>query len=307
MYYFIVNEHGGSGQAVKTWEKVKAVLDKKNVQYKYFVPELKGYAAVLAEQISEITDDDDIRLVVVGGDGTINEVLNGIRNFDRIKFGVIPTGSGNDFSRGLGLPLKKPEKVTEMILNSSGTRKIDLGLTESAGRKRIFGISSGYGMDAIVGTGINTSKIKVIMNKLHLNSLSYAVLTVITLFSMKTYKFKVSVDDGPLMEFDKAIFLAAMNFPCEGGGVPMAPKATAQDGKVSFCIAYGIPKWRTFFAFPVLLAAKHEKIKGFKVLDGKKLDVYSDIPTISATDGELFGNLTEVHFKCLENKLTILL
>lgn len=306
MYYFIVNEHGGSGQAVETWKRVQAVLDEKKIEYRHFVPECKGYAAVLAEQISELPEDD-IKLIVVGGDGTINEVLNGIRSFERIKFGVIPTGSGNDFCRGLGLPLGEPEKVVEMILNANETKSIDLGVAESGGRRRIFGISSGYGLDAIVGTGINTSRIKVVMNKLHLNSLSYAVMTVKTLFSMKTYNFKISVDGGALIDLSRVIFLAAMNFPCEGGGVPMAPRATATDGKISFCVAYGIPKWRTFFAFPVLLAAKHEKIKGFKVYDAKTLDVYSDMPTVSATDGELFGELTHVHYECLESKLKVLM
>lgn len=306
MYYFIVNEHGGSGQAVNVWNRVQKVLDERGVKYEKFVPQTKGYAAVLAEQISE-KEEDDIRLIVVGGDGTINEVLNGIRSFERIKFMVIPTGSGNDFSRGLDLPLKNPELVVEQILNSTGTKTIDLGLVESGGRRRIFGISSGYGLNAIVGTGINTSKIKVVMNKLHLNSLSYALMTIKTLFTMKTSTFKISFDGGPLQEFDRTIFLAAMNFPCEGGGVPMAPKASAHDGKLSFTLAARIPKWKCFLAFPFLLAARQDLIKGFFMRDAKTADVFSSEPTISHTDGELFGNISKVHYECLTAKLKILL
>ncbi len=306
MYYFIVNEHGGSGQAVNVWNRVQKVLNERGVKYEKFVPETKGYAAVLAEQISE-KEEDDIRLIVVGGDGTINEVLNGIRSFERIKFMVIPTGSGNDFSRGLGIPLKNPELVVEQILNSTGTKTIDLGLVESGGRRRVFGISSGYGLNAIVGTGINTSKIKVVMNKLHLNSLSYALMTIKTLFTMKTSTFKISFDGGPLQEFDRTIFLAAMNFPCEGGGVPMAPKASAHDGKLSFTLAARIPKWKCFLAFPFLLAARQDLIKGFFMRDAKTADVFNSEPTISHTDGELFGNISKVHYECLESKLKILL
>lgn len=305
MYYFIVNEQGGSGQAVDVWQRVKSVVEKRNIEYQFFVPRCKGYAAVLAEQISE-KEDDDIRLIVVGGDGTINEVLNGIRSFERIKFGVIPTGSGNDFCRGLNLPLKNTEKIIEMILNSTRTKTIDLGVTESGGRRRYFGISSGFGLNAIVGTGINSSKIKVVMNKLRLNSLSYAVMTVKTLFSMKTSTFKVSFDGGPLQEFKKAIFLAAMNFPCEGGGVPMAPDAKSSDGELSFCIAYGIPKWQTFFDFPVLLRGRHGRLKGFFLKNAKVVDVFSDDATVSHTDGELFGNLKTVHYECVPQKLKIL-
>ncbi len=306
MYYFIVNEYGGSGQAVETWSRVQKILDERGVKYKKFVPETKGYAAVLAEQISE-SEDDDIRLIVVGGDGTINEVLNGIRSFERVKFMVIPTGSGNDFSRGLGLPLKQPEKVLDMILSSTGTKTIDLGMVQSGGRQRVFGISSGFGLDAIVGTGLNSSKIKVVMNKLHLNSLSYALLTIKTLFSMRTATFKISFDGGPLQEFDRSIFLAAMNFQCEGGGVPMAPKASAHDGKISFTLAGRIPKWKCFLDFPFLLAGRQDKIKGFYMQDARAADVFSSIPTTSHTDGELFGNVSKIHYECLPAKLKILL
>ncbi|WP_149553871.1 diacylglycerol/lipid kinase family protein [Treponema pectinovorum] len=306
MYYFIVNEYGGSGQARRTWERVQSVLDEQKIKYQKFVPECKGYSAVLAEHISEL-EDDDIRLVVVGGDGTVNEVLNGIRSFERIKFGVIPTGSGNDFCRGLKLPLKDVEKITRMILSSKQTKNIDLGIVSSGGRRRIFAISSGFGLNAIVGTGINTSKLKVFMNKLHLNSMSYALLTIKTLFSMKTCNFKLSFDGEPLQEFDRAIFLAAMNFPCEGGGVPMAPNATANDGKLSFTLAARIPKWKCFFAFPFLLAAKQHLIKGFFTRDAKTLDVFSSPATISHTDGELFGNLEKIHYECLPQKLKLLI
>lgn len=306
MFYFIVNEHGGSGQAVGVWNKVQKILDERGVKYQKFVPETKGYAAVLAEQISE-KEDDDIRLIVVGGDGTINEVLNGIRSFERLKFMVIPTGSGNDFSRGLGLPLKNTEKVVDMILNSTGIKTIDLGMVESGGRRRIFGISSGLGLNALVGTEINRSKIKNIMNKLHLNSLSYAVMTVKTLFTMKTSTFKVSFDGGALQEFDRAIFLAAMNFPCEGGGVPMAPKANANDGKLSFTLAARIPKWKCFIAFPFLLAARQDLIKGFFMKDARTVDVFTSETNVSHTDGELFGKVNKIHYECLARKLKILL
>lgn len=306
MFYFIVNEQGGSGKTVGVWNRVQKILDERGVKYQKFVPEAKGYAAVLGEIISE-KEDDDIRLIVVGGDGTINEVLNGIRSFERVKFMVIPTGSGNDFSRGLGLPLKNTEKIVDMILNSTGTKAIDLGVAESCGRRRFFGISSGLGLNALVGTEINRSKIKVVMNKLHLSSLSYAVMTVKMLFSMKTSDFKVSFDGGPMQVFDRTIFMAAMNFPCEGGGVPMAPKASASDGKISFTFASGIPKWKCFLAFPFLLAARQDLVKGFFMKEARTVDVFTSEPAVSHTDGELFGRVNKIHYECLAGKLKVLL
>mgnify|MGYP000181766728 CR=1 FL=1 len=62
---------------------------------------MKGMLRKLAEQISRVKGEEPVYLLVVGGDGTINEVLNGITDFDKVRFGVIPTGSGNDFGRNL--------------------------------------------------------------------------------------------------------------------------------------------------------------------------------------------------------------
>ncbi len=306
MYHFIVNLHGASGKAFLKWNKIKELLKQKNVTYKLHVLQRAGHATQIAREISQ-SEENDIKIVVIGGDGTINEVLNGITSFERIKLGVIPTGSGNDFSRGINVPRHNQEKALDLILNSNGGKKIDLGCVESEGKRRIFAISSGFGMDAIVGTGINTSKIKKVMNFMHLNKLSYAILTIITLFKMKTYRAKISFDGEDLLTFEKLIFMAVMNFKAEGGGVPMAPDASGEDALLSVCIASGIPKWKTFLKFPLLCMGKHSKSKGFFLRNCRSLDLFSESPSISHTDGEYFGNLTKIHYECLPSKLTVLI
>lgn len=306
MYHFIVNIHGASGKAFLKWNKIKELLKAKNVEFKVHVLQRAGHATQIAKEISQ-SEENDIKIVVIGGDGTINEVLNGITSFERIKLGVIPTGSGNDFSRGINAPRHDQEKALDLILNSKGDKKIDLGCVEADGKRKVFAISSGFGLDAIVGTTVNTSKIKKIMNFIHLNKLSYALLTVATLFKMQTYKAKISFDGSELVSFEKLIFMAAMNLPAEGGGVPMAPDAKGNDGQLSVCIAYGLPKWITFFKFPLLCLGKHSNSKGFLIKNCKTLDLFSEEPSVSHTDGELFGNLTKIHYECLPSKLTLLI
>ena len=99
MYHFIVNLTGGSGKAKKTWDRVSAILEKNNVEYTLHQSEYEGHSAVIAKELT--SGSEEVNIVIVGGDGTINEVLNGIVDFSKVKFGVIPTGSGNDFARGL--------------------------------------------------------------------------------------------------------------------------------------------------------------------------------------------------------------
>ncbi|MBR1405006.1 MAG: diacylglycerol kinase family lipid kinase [Treponema sp.] len=307
MYHFIVNIHGGSGKAFLKWNKIRALLREKKVEFKVRVPQGVGDATRIAKEISELPDDD-IKIVVVGGDGTINEVLNGITDFSRVKLGLIPTGSGNDFTRGMKLPRHNPQKALSIILNSKGDKKIDLGKTTALATNdsRIFGISSGFGLDAIVGTGINEAKIKKILNWVHLGKLSYAFLTIQTLFTMKTYEVSLSFDDEEPMKFNKLIFLAAMNFKAEGGGVPMSPKARGDDGELSVCMAAGVPKILTFFKFPLLCLGLHGHSKGFYLRNCKTLELHSNEKSILHTDGELVGSVDSVKFEVLPQKLTML-
>ncbi|MBB5226062.1 diacylglycerol kinase family lipid kinase [Treponema ruminis] len=308
MYHFIVNIHGGSGKAFLKWNKIRELLKKKKVEFKVHVPQRVGHAMQIAKEVSSLAEDD-IKIVVVGGDGTINEVLNGITDFSRIKLGLIPTGSGNDFARGVKIPRHNQKKALDIILKSKADKKIDLGRSSvlSTGDSRIFAISSGFGLDAIVGTGLNQAKIKKILNWMHLGALGYVVLTVQTLFTMKTYSVSLKFDDDEPLSFNKLIFLAAMNFKAEGGGVPMCPKAKGDDGLLSICMAAGVPKVLTFLLFPLLCMGLHGRSKGFYLRNCKKLVLESDSKSILHTDGELVGNVDRVQFEVLPQKLTMLI
>ena len=109
----------------------------------------------------------------------------------------------------------------------------------------------GAGLDALVCKKALKSKVKDALNKLHLGKLTYLFLTVQSLFTMQTTDAGAVFDGKGQKNHKKMIFAAAMNFRAEGGGVPMAPGADAQDGKLSVCMAWGIPKWRTFFMFTI--------------------------------------------------------
>ena len=310
MYYFIVNYTGGSGRARKTWNEVHKNLKLKGVTYKAYVTKYKGHATRLAEKISSL-DDDDIRIIVVGGDGSINEVLNGIRDFSKVKLGVIPTGSGNDFAKELCIS-SDPKEALEMILSSVGNRSIDLGkvITEE-GLPQIFGISSGIGLDAIVCKKAIGSKVKRILNRIKLGKLTYLVLTVHNLFSMETYNVKVVMtlnneSKTETVNYKNLIFLAAMNFRCEGGGVPMNPNARPDDGFLSICAVSDIPKLKTFFLLPVLVAAKHGNKKGFELKNVKKLEFSADRPMVLHADGEYVGDVRQIEMEIIPDAIRVL-
>lgn len=306
MIYFIVNSKSRTGKGLDIWKQVREHLKQNNVDFKAFETKYEGHATLLAEKICKLPYDE-ITLVTIGGDGTVNEVINGITDFNKVRFGVIPTGSGNDFARDLDIT-GDPILQTDIIINSETTDTIDIGKVwwEGCEKPRYFAISAGVGLDAIVCKKALTSKLKTFLNKLHLGKLTYIILTVQTLFSMETAEVKATLDDGEEREFSKLIFAAAMNFRAEGGGVPMAPRADAKDGLLSMCIVHGIPKWVTFFCLPFLVLAKHEWIKGFDIINCKKCEIKLDKPVVLHEDGEYCADVEHVVMECVPEKLRLI-
>lgn len=311
MLYFIVNESASSGKGAIVWRKIKEELCRRKTEYQVWMTEYVGHTGVLAKNICE-RKEEDICLVVVGGDGTINEAINGISHFERVRFGVIPVGSGNDFARGLKLskdPTENLEQIlAQMQLQPQSAKRMDLGQVSWNGgaAPRLFAVSAGVGLDALVCKKALQSKLKKALNKIHLGKLTYLCLTVQSLFSMETSDAGIRFERTNSKNRPKTIFIAAMNFRAEGGGVPMAPLASAFDGKLSVCQTWGIPKWRTFLCLPFLVAAKHVHIKGFNVTDCQTCDVKLRRPMVLHADGEYCGDVTEIQFKCIPEKIKIL-
>lgn len=184
-------------------------------------------------------------------------------------------------------------------------RRVDLGQVTFAERTRLFGISSGVGMDAIVCKKVSESKLKKVMNFLHLGKFSYLIMTVYTLFSMKTTD--IVVDFGKeTKKIKKVIFFVGMNLRTEGGGVPMAPDALPNDGVLSFSSAAQIPKWRTFLCLPFLVLAKQKYLKGFDIVTADSAVFETKEPIILHADGEYLGQYTKIKYECLPGKLKLL-
>ena len=309
MLYFIVNETSRSGRTRQIWKDIQQSLIKADVSYEYMITQGRDHATKLASEISQ-RPEDNICIVVIGGDGTMNEVINGIADFDKVRFGIIPTGSGNDFGGGLDLP-KSPEENLQRIISSykageDSYRAVDIGLVRwGQNQKKLFGISSGIGLDAIVCKKALSSKLKNVLNKLGLGSLTYVLLTIITLFSMKTADFEISYDNNK-STLKKTIFAAAMNLRAEGGGVPMAPDANPYDGKLSISSASGIPKWITFLCLPFLVAGKHTHIKGFNLVSCREASIHSSQKMTLHADGEYVADVTDLTFGVYPQKLRLM-
>ena len=95
MYNIIVNPLSGGGKKKKIVEKVEKRLQESGKEYRFFETEKRGQAAFIAH---ELTSEGGCDLIVVGGDGTLHEALNGIADFENCNLGLVPAGTGNDFA-----------------------------------------------------------------------------------------------------------------------------------------------------------------------------------------------------------------
>lgn len=302
-YYFIVNQKSQTGKTADVWGALEKLLKERRVEYEAYVTQYFGHAAELAEEIC--AKPGEKHLVVVGGDGTINEALNGMHDFSHVTFGCIPSGSGNDFARGFGLK-GTPQEILDRMLVCREETCLDLGqVTYADGQKRKFIVSSGVGVDADVCRQALDAPIKRVLNRLHLGQLTYVLLTVKTLFSMPLTDAEVTLENGTKRDLKRVIFISAMNFPYEGGGVPMAPRASARDGKLSCCCVYGIPRWLCFCYLPLLCLGKHEKVKGFDIIESSGFTISLKDEMCVHTDGEHCGRWREMEYEILPGKLRV--
>ena len=221
MYYFVVNPASRSGKGLKIWEKTEEILKEKKIEYESYILTAPGEAREMAQFLS--LNKTPCTVVIVGGDGTINEFLSGLPTFEGITLGYLPTGSGNDFARGMHLPAK-PEDALDLILNPEKFRHINIGITSSGDEKKYFAISSGIGFDAAICYESNASALKSILNKIHAGKLIYLINALRMLFALKPCSMRVLLDDSQLLTFQKVYFVTAMNMKYEGGGFMFCPK-----------------------------------------------------------------------------------
>ena len=283
MYLFIVNSNSGSGLGHKVWNEVESVLKEKNIEYQVYFTKYQRHATKIVQELS--ADGKEHTLVVLGGDGTIGEVLTGIVHPERITLGYIPIGSGNDFARGLGLP-KDSRKALDTVLHSQRRRKLDLGVLKYGNKKRRFGVSSGFGYDAAICYEICVSPVKKFFNKLNLGKLSYVSLSLHSLYRCTPKRMTITLDDSKELEFEKTYFATAMNLPYEGGGCKFCPKASAGDGLLDLIVISDVSKLHALFIIPTVFFGLHTLSSGVHIYQCKKAEFHSEIPLAVHADGE---------------------
>ena len=283
---FIYNPVSGRGKIASKLEKIVRKLGEKYEIVDSYATTGSGDMTRAVRENAEKYD----AIVFSGGDGSFNEVLNGIVNFDNVTLGIVACGTGNDFIRASKHP-KKVKDAMDVILkgNTSYIDYIDVG------SRRCLNVA-GAGMD--VDVLIRYANMKAFHGKV-----KYYASLFDTLAHVKWHKLRLTID-GKTM--DKSVFMIGVgNGTCIGGGMPICPDAKVDDGLLSVVIVNEMKKSRIPVELPGFLSGKHVK-KDYtesysakevriEVLDDGKIELDGEVIDDKVLDCKVVHNVLKVY------------
>lgn len=324
MYYVIVNPASRSGRGRKLWSELEPVFLEKRIAYRAVFSKGTGHVTRIVEKLTEPLVQDanagPIRLILLGGDGTVNEALQGIRDFERVWIGYIPTGSSNDLARDLKLSTK-PEVLLSSILEGEVKRTMDLGLmtcdriseersacrVDRPSAERYFAVSGGIGFDAAVCEEALSSRFKNTLNRIGLGKLTYLVIALRQLLAAKRVSCDLYLDgaDKPV-HLKQLLFTAFMIHRYEGGGFMFCPQADACDGQLDLCVTGNIPKPLILLALPTAFFGKHYLFPQIRHYRTTVVRLETSVPMWVHTDGEVSVKSDRITVRCIPQKIRLL-
>lgn len=307
MYYFIINPCAKSGNGYRVWKRVERLLAHEGVQYAAFLTERPGHASEYARQLTQGCKDPRV-IVVIGGDGTVNEVVDGLNFGGTVTLGYIPAGTGNDLAKSLRLP-RSPKKGLRKILHPKYHKLIDYGVVtygDEVVRHRRFMVSAGIGLDAAVCHNLLYSKVRDIFNCLHMPSMCYISCGVKQLLLSSPTKGYIILDGSKKVEFNYIYFIASHIHATEGGGFRFAPKADCSDGKMEICIASHPAKLQMVPVFLGALLSKTARKRGIRTYQCREVVIHTDRPMAVHVDGESCQYQSDIEIRCIEKKVRMI-
>lgn len=271
----IVNPVSGKGRGLAVAEQVSRLLCSYGLANDVLVSRSPDEPAELARAAVR----DGCPLVVgVGGDGLINQIANELVG-QETTFGIVPAGVGNDFARGLRLPLDIGEAC--QILARGKVHCIDVG---QVNERYFFSV-------AVLGFGAEVNRRANQFRRFRVNAL-YTLLTIVTAFTYKPLKFSVTYDGRERRCFSWMI--AVGNTWSSARGMALVPAARPDDGVLDACIINGMGACELLYTFPRVFKGRHIYSTGIETIRGREMRISADGPCDIYADGERIGSLPVV-------------
>jgi YegS/Rv2252/BmrU family lipid kinase len=297
----IVNPNAGNGRGAKDWDKITELLNQENISYTVYFTERKGHAIELTLDAIEAGFR---KIITVGGDGTLNEVLNGVFSNKScpttdIVLSLIPVGTGNDWGRMFGIPLDYAKAVKIIVNNKRMLHDVGRISFFNGYEKNIryFINIAGLGFESVVVKKTNYQK-----DNGHGGKLIYFYNLLTSLMSYKNTSAQIIIDGKTIQANVFSINIGNGRY-C-GGGMRQTPDAIPDDGLLDVTVINGMGKFEIVRNLKILYDGtilSHPKIEGYKC---RNIEVVSDSVMYVEADGESLGH-TPAEFTIIPSGVNI--
>ena len=273
MYHIIANPKAGDRKVARLLKHTLRLLEQAGVEYTLHETHYKAHGTEIA---AELTKEDGVNVIALGGDGTVHDVLNGIRDVEKCNFGIIPLGTGNDFAASAKIPYHVKDAVN-VILNGK-TKPTDF---LEIGGKRCMNVG-GVGIDVDVLVRCNKGKRR--------GRLKYIKSLIVSFFKFNGYDLTIECEGETFSQ--KTLMVAACNGKQFGGGIVVCPVAKLDDDKMDVMIVDCFEsKWKILNAFLLLVRGKIMEYPHKKHFHTDRVKITSEKPFVVQLDGELYEGL----------------
>ena len=289
--HLLVNEVAGNGRAKKALKKTTALLINENINFDLRKSTYAGEAIYIAQEYGDQKHSPTEILLVIGGDGSLNEVLNGIKRSQNPKTPIayLPAGTGNDFARAASLT-NDPKVLIDHLQQEFKPERIDCGTfifpDIAPNKKYYFANSFGIGFDAFVNHNSNISKLKKVLNHLSEGKLIYGCNVLATVTKQDTFIVDIE-KNGQKFHFDDAFMVTTTNHPYLGGGLPLLPSAKIDSHKIYTVVVekFSLAKLVKLF-INLLKDGSHVNDPQFHYFEANKVTVTTIKKEYAQVDGE---------------------
>ncbi len=292
MLLALVNPHAGGGRAARLADPLARTLARVAPACRLQV------AASVAEGLAQLADlPRASRVLIVGGDGTVNRLLPGLLAGGH-TLALVPCGSGNDTARALGLDRLAWPRALEIALQGEPSR-IDIGEARFNDVAVPFVSSFSAGFDAAVCR-------RALAGPLLLSGLPrYLLATLREVAALRNWQLRVTLD-GVNVHEGAALFAATLNTPTFGGGMPAVPHARIRDGRLDLLLAGAFGRGGALAMLPRLMAGRHLGDGRVLARPYARMRIEAASPIPLAADGEVCGEAAVIEVTVRPAALAVL-
>ncbi|MBO7572572.1 MAG: diacylglycerol kinase family lipid kinase [Bacteroidales bacterium] len=287
--FFIVNPNSGNDKG-RIWKEIFSYLDEKGIKYSHYLTKAAGDAI---ENIPRILAEGYRNLIVLGGDGTTNEVVNGIFSqttvpYSEICLGSISMGTANDWNRYYGWENDYKASIERLLKHNITKQDVGVVTFCENGEKRTkyFINSIGFGFDAEIVKMTNS-----LSHEQRGKEITYLLSLLKCLLKCKKHNVTIESDDFKFK--GKVLSISIANGKFSGGGMQQTPDAIINDGAYDISIFGDIGKFFVIRNVSRLYNGSVTQIKNKNVVFARtenSIKVTYDCPTFAETDGEIIGD-----------------